>query len=82
MSRQQNDDDQPPTGMDEAGDFEGDEVALLGEDGDAEPPSLARNQPTGLLNQTYFEERIAIPESESSPSGFSFRKLWAFTGPG
>ena len=28
---------------------------------------------------TYFDERIAIP---SSSSWFSFRKLWAFTGPG
>ncbi|KAF2882277.1 hypothetical protein ILUMI_23897 [Ignelater luminosus] len=31
--------------------------------------------------QTYFaDEKIQIPESEST--GFSFRKLWAFTGPG
>ena len=28
---------------------------------------------------TYFNERIHIPESTSR---FSFRKLWAFTGPG
>ncbi|KAK2586741.1 hypothetical protein KPH14_011773 [Odynerus spinipes] len=32
-------------------------------------------------NQTYFaDERIKIPEIEGT--GFSFRKLWAFTGPG
>ncbi|XP_016916627.1 protein Malvolio [Apis cerana] len=32
-------------------------------------------------NQTYFaDERIHIPETENS--FFSFRKLWAFTGPG
>ncbi|KAF5285087.1 hypothetical protein FQA39_LY16776 [Lamprigera yunnana] len=31
--------------------------------------------------QTYFvDEKIVIPESENT--GFSFRKLWAFTGPG
>ncbi|XP_031330441.1 protein Malvolio-like isoform X1 [Photinus pyralis] len=31
--------------------------------------------------QTYFaDERINIPETETT--GFSFRKLWAFTGPG
>ncbi|XP_063984979.1 protein Malvolio isoform X2 [Diachasmimorpha longicaudata] len=34
-----------------------------------------------LTNQTYFaDERIQIPEIETG--GFSFRKLWAFTGPG
>jgi len=32
-------------------------------------------------SQTYFaDEKIHIPETEST--GFSFRKLWAFTGPG
>ncbi|XP_011261506.1 protein Malvolio isoform X1 [Camponotus floridanus] len=32
-------------------------------------------------NQTYFaEERVPVPETAST--GFSFRKLWAFTGPG
>ncbi|XP_039602574.1 natural resistance-associated macrophage protein 2 [Polypterus senegalus] len=29
---------------------------------------------------TYFEEKVPIPED--SKDGFSFRKLWAFTGPG
>ncbi|XP_037382681.1 natural resistance-associated macrophage protein 2-like, partial [Talpa occidentalis] len=29
---------------------------------------------------TYFDEKISIPEEEYSC--FSFRKLWAFTGPG
>ena len=29
---------------------------------------------------TYLDERITVPESEGE--GFSFRKLWAFTGPG
>ncbi|XP_035242767.1 natural resistance-associated macrophage protein 2 isoform X1 [Anguilla anguilla] len=30
---------------------------------------------------TYFEEKVRIPE-DVSQFGFSFRKLWAFTGPG
>jgi len=30
---------------------------------------------------TYFDERIHIPEAENG-GWFSFRKLWAFTGPG
>nr|XP_042701901.1 natural resistance-associated macrophage protein 2-like isoform X2 [Chrysemys picta bellii]XP_042701904.1 natural resistance-associated macrophage protein 2-like isoform X2 [Chrysemys picta bellii] len=30
---------------------------------------------------TYFDEKIPIPEDEKH-SWFSFRKLWAFTGPG
>lgn len=29
---------------------------------------------------TYFQDKIEVPESENY--GFSFRKLWAFTGPG
>jgi len=33
------------------------------------------------LQQTYFEERIPIP-SDHLGKGFSFRTLWAFTGPG
>jgi len=33
-------------------------------------------------NQTYFEERVVVPDSESDSTAFSFRKLWAFTGPG
>ncbi|KAM9229574.1 natural resistance-associated macrophage protein 2 isoform 2-T2 [Dugong dugon] len=40
-------------------------------------------QPTGHSEEpftTYFDEKIAIPEVEYSC--FSFRKLWAFTGPG
>nr|XP_033791761.1 natural resistance-associated macrophage protein 2 isoform X2 [Geotrypetes seraphini] len=30
---------------------------------------------------TYFDEKVPIPEDEKYPR-FSFRKLWAFTGPG
>ncbi|TRY70319.1 hypothetical protein TCAL_08256 [Tigriopus californicus] len=36
------------------------------------------------LIATYFDERIPIPQEEDGGrfGGFSFRKLWAFTGPG
>lgn len=30
---------------------------------------------------TYLDERIAVPDDDSG-GRFSFRKLWAFTGPG
>ncbi|XP_030754879.1 protein Malvolio-like isoform X2 [Sitophilus oryzae] len=44
--------------------------------------STIPNETTSLArSQTYFgEERIHIPET--SHNGFSFKKLWAFTGPG
>ena len=32
--------------------------------------------------KTYFEERVHIPDSGDGNLKFSFRKLWAFTGPG
>ncbi|KAM8864813.1 natural resistance-associated macrophage protein 2-like isoform 2-T2 [Spinachia spinachia] len=38
----------------------------------------ANNDPVA---STYFEQRVPVPE-ETSESGFSVRKLWAFTGPG
>ncbi|KAM9287191.1 natural resistance-associated macrophage protein 1 [Morus bassanus] len=37
-------------------------------------------QRPGTQDQTYLDERISIPKG--SGPGFSFRKLWAFTGPG
>ncbi|XP_039275337.1 protein Malvolio isoform X1 [Nilaparvata lugens] len=43
-----------------------------------ETTNLARYGPS---RQTYFKEaRVSIPDTEST--GFSFKKLWAFTGPG
>ncbi|KAK7485846.1 hypothetical protein BaRGS_00022841, partial [Batillaria attramentaria] len=42
-----------------------------------------RNKPSGNMHEsasTYFNERIPIPDASSTT--FSFRKLWAFTGPG
>ncbi|XP_039097285.1 natural resistance-associated macrophage protein 2 isoform X3 [Hyaena hyaena] len=45
--------------------------------------SSSLSQSTGHSQEpftTYFDEKIAIPEEEYSC--FSFRKLWAFTGPG
>jgi len=32
--------------------------------------------------KTYFSERVEIPGLQETGEGFSFRKLWAFTGPG
>uniref|UniRef100_A0A8B9J207 Natural resistance-associated macrophage protein 1 n=1 Tax=Amazona collaria TaxID=241587 RepID=A0A8B9J207_9PSIT len=37
-------------------------------------------QRPGTLDHTYLDERISIPKGGGP--GFSFRKLWAFTGPG
>ncbi|XP_035238487.1 natural resistance-associated macrophage protein 2-like isoform X1 [Anguilla anguilla] len=47
---------------------------------DETPPPGHSESPNQLFS-TYFEEKVPIPE-ESSGTGFSFRKLWAFTGPG
>ncbi|KAI1892330.1 hypothetical protein AGOR_G00132220 [Albula goreensis] len=41
----------------------------------------ASTESTNELSSTYFEEKVPIPE-DNSGMGFSFRKLWAFTGPG
>ncbi|KAJ8258226.1 hypothetical protein GJAV_G00194560 [Gymnothorax javanicus] len=46
---------------------------------EAPPPTFSES--TNELFSTYFEEKVPIPE-DSSGMGFSFRKLWAFTGPG
>ncbi|XP_033822220.1 natural resistance-associated macrophage protein 2-like isoform X1 [Periophthalmus magnuspinnatus] len=42
------------------------------------PPNSPSEQDEGF--STYFEEKVRIPEDGSQ--FFSFRKLWAFTGPG
>ncbi|XP_035210671.1 natural resistance-associated macrophage protein 2-like isoform X1 [Stegodyphus dumicola] len=50
---------------------------------DEQKPSSSVSEETNLKEKvidTYFQERIAIPESDNYR--FSFRKLWAFTGPG
>ncbi|XP_075210728.1 solute carrier family member malvolio isoform X3 [Lycorma delicatula] len=45
------------------------------------PPDEHTNLAHFSSKQTYFKEaKVCIPETETS--GFSFRKLWAFTGPG
>ncbi|CAH1112007.1 unnamed protein product [Psylliodes chrysocephalus] len=65
---------------------EGGERVAEGNSNRSSPPnsknSYAPNETTHLSsNQTYFaDERIRIPETNST--GFSFKKLWAFTGPG
>ncbi|KAM4626598.1 natural resistance-associated macrophage protein 1 [Discoglossus pictus] len=45
--------------------------------GAIEEPQIQREKKS---EGTYLDEKIAIPST--STSGFSFRKLWAFTGPG
>jgi hypothetical protein len=45
---------------------------------------LENSTPENAINDmdeiaTYFSERIVVPEASGS---FSFKKLWAFTGPG
>ncbi|XP_061113445.1 natural resistance-associated macrophage protein 2-like isoform X1 [Conger conger] len=46
---------------------------------EAPPPPYSES--ANQLFSTYFEEKVPIPE-DSNGTGFSFRKLWAFTGPG
>ncbi|XP_027493261.1 natural resistance-associated macrophage protein 1 isoform X1 [Corapipo altera] len=47
--------------------------------GQAQSHSTGGKHP-GTQDQTYLDELISIPKG--SGSGFSFKKLWAFTGPG
>ncbi|XP_077979173.1 natural resistance-associated macrophage protein 2-like [Glandiceps talaboti] len=48
----------------------------LGEEEEEEPKGSKRNG----SGRTYFDQEVPVPEDESTR--FSFRKLWAFTGPG
>ena len=48
------------------------------EEGTGSTAALTTNIPE---RKTYFSERVTVPQDEG-PSSFSFRKLWAFTGPG
>ncbi|CAH0548778.1 unnamed protein product [Brassicogethes aeneus] len=54
------------------------------DDGTEHPNPWEPNENTGLLNdnnQTYFaDDRIVVPDDDNTK--FSFKKLWAFTGPG
>ena len=43
------------------------------------PPTFIRDSTVEPEVATYFNERVSIPQSTGR---FSFRKLWAFTGPG
>ncbi|XP_067449375.1 natural resistance-associated macrophage protein 2-like isoform X1 [Thunnus thynnus] len=40
-----------------------------------------QKQDNDPVSSTYFEQRVPVPE-EDGQCGISFRKLWAFTGPG
>ena len=41
---------------------------------------IVNNNSTQIQQSTYLDERIIVPDMDGN--GFSFRKLWAFTGPG
>ncbi|XP_062314747.1 natural resistance-associated macrophage protein 2-like [Osmerus eperlanus] len=44
-------------------------------------PSVFPDGHNDTVSGTYFDQKVIIPE-ETSQMGFSFRKLWAYTGPG
>ncbi|XP_056130028.1 natural resistance-associated macrophage protein 2-like isoform X2 [Lampris incognitus] len=44
-------------------------------------PSVFPGGNTDTVASTYFDQRVPIPE-DSNKTSFSFRKLWAFSGPG
>ncbi|KAJ4934794.1 hypothetical protein JOQ06_007576 [Pogonophryne albipinna] len=45
------------------------------------PSVFLQKQNNEPVSSTYFEQKVPVPE-EDSEKCFSFRKLWAFTGPG
>ncbi|XP_029912416.1 natural resistance-associated macrophage protein 2-like isoform X1 [Myripristis murdjan] len=47
----------------------------------ASSPSVFLQAHGETVSSTYFDQRVPVPEDDSK-MGFSFRKLWAFTGPG
>ncbi|XP_013399116.1 natural resistance-associated macrophage protein 2-like [Lingula anatina] len=59
-----------------------DRAELEGEiqDGHLSAPSSKGSASSSSVASTYFENKIPIPKTDSYK--FSFRKLWAFTGPG
>ncbi|KAM6129585.1 natural resistance-associated macrophage protein 1 [Pterocles gutturalis] len=58
-----------------AGSLNRDQAQTYSTDRSPVPP-----QPCSTQDQTYLDELVSIPKG--SGPGFSFRKLWAFTGPG
>jgi len=48
---------------------------------DSPPNTTSDSSDSEHVRKSYFEERVAIPDTPDSTS-FSFRKLWAFSGPG
>nr|ADB44208.1 natural resistance-associated macrophage protein [Ctenopharyngodon idella] len=51
------------------------------EESKREPALYSPVSPQDQPVSTYFDERVPIPDNDSAKM-FSFRKLWAFTGPG
>lgn len=49
--------------------------------GSTPPNSTSDSSDSEHVRKSYFDERVAIPDTPESTS-FSFRKLWAFSGPG
>lgn len=49
-------------------------------DNELDPPPPTTTSNSAQLDTYFSDERVHIPEVEGY--GFSFRKLWAFTGPG
>ncbi|KAG7278479.1 hypothetical protein CRUP_038774 [Coryphaenoides rupestris] len=47
----------------------------------AQPSAFLQGQLNATVASTYFDQRVPVPE-DTSQFGFSFRKLWAFSGPG
>ncbi|KAG5891790.1 Protein Malvolio [Gonioctena quinquepunctata] len=69
------------TDGDGGGECSGSNNAVSNINGFSSVGSMANENTQLSPNQTYFAERkITIPETTNS--GFSFKKLWAFTGPG
>merc|ERR1719384_2339760 len=53
------------------------------QEGDEEERERRPIIPGTVSRETYFSSnRVTIPDSEPDASSFSFRKLWAFSGPG
>ncbi|KAI4824087.1 hypothetical protein KUCAC02_012630 [Chaenocephalus aceratus] len=66
-----------------AGDMEGEKsvVQTTHTHRGSAPSVFLQKQNNEPVSSTYFEQKVPVPE-EDSEKCFSFRKLWAFTGPG
>ncbi|KAK5864000.1 hypothetical protein PBY51_000979 [Eleginops maclovinus] len=76
-------DQEPAQNGGQAGDMEGEKsVIQTTHTHRGSTPSVFPQKPNSEpVSSTYFEQKVPVPE-EDSEKCFSFRKLWAFTGPG